>query len=70
MLQARADLSVARPMPNSRKSRRALAVARQHDAVARQDVDQRTFTWNANLAQVKAAQANVDRLVARRASSI
>ena len=25
---------------------------------------QRTFTWNANIAQVKAAQANVDRLVA------
>ena len=34
------------------------------DAVARQDVDQRTFTWNASIAQVKAAQANVDRLVA------
>jgi len=27
-------------------------------------VDQRTFSWNANIAQVKAAQANVDRLVA------
>jgi RND family efflux transporter MFP subunit len=27
-------------------------------------VDQRTFTWNANIAQVKAAQANVDQLVA------
>jgi RND family efflux transporter MFP subunit len=34
------------------------------DAVAKQDVDQRTFTLNANLAQVKAAQASVDRLVA------
>jgi RND family efflux transporter MFP subunit len=34
------------------------------DAVAKQDVDQRNFTWNANIAQVKAAQANVDRLVA------
>jgi RND family efflux transporter MFP subunit len=34
------------------------------DAVAKQDVDQRTFTWNANIAQVKAAQANVDQLVA------
>ncbi len=34
------------------------------DAVAKQDVDQRTFTWNANVAQVKAAQANVDQLVA------
>ena len=28
------------------------------------DVDQRTFTWNANVAQVKAAQANVEQLVA------
>jgi RND family efflux transporter MFP subunit len=34
------------------------------DAVAKQDVDQRNFTWNANVAQVKAAQANVDQLVA------
>jgi RND family efflux transporter MFP subunit len=34
------------------------------DAVAKQDVDQRTFTLNANIAQVKAAQANVDRLIA------
>jgi RND family efflux transporter MFP subunit len=34
------------------------------DAVAKEDVDQRTFTWNADIAQVKAAQANVDRLVA------
>ena len=35
------------------------------DAVAKQDVDQRTFTWSANIAQVsKQAQANVDQLVA------
>ncbi len=34
------------------------------DAVAKQDVDQRTYSLNANLAQVKAAQANVDRLTA------
>jgi RND family efflux transporter MFP subunit len=34
------------------------------DAVAKQDVDTRTFTWNADMAQVKAAQANVDQLVA------
>ncbi len=33
------------------------------DAVARQDVDQRTFTWNADIAQVKAARAYVDLLV-------
>jgi RND family efflux transporter MFP subunit len=32
--------------------------------VAQQDVDQRTFTLNADLAQVQAAQANVDRLMA------
>ena len=32
--------------------------------LSKQDVDQRNFTWNANIAQVKAAQANVDRLVA------
>jgi RND family efflux transporter MFP subunit len=34
------------------------------DAVAKQDVDTRNFTWNANVAQVKAAQASVDQLVA------
>ncbi len=34
------------------------------DAVAKQDVDQRTFTYNANMAQVKASQAAVDQLVA------
>jgi RND family efflux transporter MFP subunit len=34
------------------------------DAVAKQDVDTRNFTWNANVAQVKAAQALVDQLVA------
>jgi RND family efflux transporter MFP subunit len=34
------------------------------DAVAKQDVDTRTYTWNADMAQVKAAKANVDQLVA------
>jgi RND family efflux transporter MFP subunit len=34
------------------------------DAVAKQDVDTRNFTWNANVAQVKVAQALVDQLVA------
>jgi RND family efflux transporter MFP subunit len=33
------------------------------DAVAKQDVDQRTFTWNADIAQVRAARAYVDLLV-------
>jgi len=34
------------------------------DAVAKQDVDTRNFTLNANIAQVKAAQASLDQLVA------
>jgi len=65
LMQARADLSVAQA--NSKLAQigaqrwQSLAGT---DAVARQDVDQRTFTWNASVAQVKAAQANVDRLVA------
>jgi RND family efflux transporter MFP subunit len=65
LLQSRADLSVAEA--NSKLARitaerwQGLAGT---DAVAKQDVDQRTFTYNANLAQVKAAQAAVDRLVA------
>ena len=63
--QARADLSVAEANAKlaeiTAKRWQALSGT---DAVAKQDVDQRTFTWNANIAQVKAAQANVDRLVA------
>jgi RND family efflux transporter MFP subunit len=65
LVQARADLNVARA--NARLARisadrwQSLAGT---DAVAKQDVDQRTFTLNANVAQVQAAQANVDRLVA------
>jgi RND family efflux transporter MFP subunit len=63
--QARADLSVAQA--NARlaeiTAKRWQSLAGT-DAVATQDVDQRTFTWNANVAQVKAAQASVDRLVA------
>jgi len=65
LMQARAALTVARA--NSKLSeitaKRWQSLA-STDAVAKQDVDQRTFTWDANLAQVKAAQANVDRLVA------
>jgi RND family efflux transporter MFP subunit len=34
------------------------------DAVAKQDVDTRNFTLNANIAQVKAAQASLDQLIA------
>jgi RND family efflux transporter MFP subunit len=65
LMQARADRNVARA--NARLSQitadrwQSLAGT---DAVAKQDVDTRTYTWNANVAQVRAAQANVDRLVA------
>jgi RND family efflux transporter MFP subunit len=63
--QARADLSVAEANAKlaqiSAERWQSLAGT---DAVAQQDVDQRTFTLNANRAQVKAAQANVNRLVA------
>ena len=65
LVQARADLSVAQANAKLAQigAERWQSLANT-DAVARQDVDQRTFTWNANIAQVKAAQANVDRLVA------
>jgi len=65
LMQARADLHVSEA-----NSKLAQITAERWqslsgtDAVAKQDVDQRNFTWNANMAQVKAAQANVDRLVA------
>jgi RND family efflux transporter MFP subunit len=63
--QARADLNVAQANAKlaeiTAKRWQSLAGT---DAVATQDVDQRTFTWNANVAQVKAAQANLDRLIA------
>src|SRR5271167_612007 len=65
LTQARADLSVAEANAKlaqiSAERWQSLAST---DAVAKQDVDQRTFTWDANIAQVKAAQANVDQLVA------
>jgi RND family efflux transporter MFP subunit len=65
LMQARADLNVAEA--NSKlaeiTAKRWQALAGT-DAVSTQDVDQRTFSWNANMAQVKAAQANVDRLAA------
>src|SRR5271167_4079071 len=65
LTQARADLSVAEANAKlaqiSAERWQSLAST---DAVAKQDVDQRTFTWDANIAQVKAAQANVDRLIA------
>jgi RND family efflux transporter MFP subunit len=65
LLQARADLNVAQANAKlaeiTAKRWQSLAGT---DAVATQDVDQRTFTWNANVAQVKAAQADVERLIA------
>jgi RND family efflux transporter MFP subunit len=65
LAQARADLSVAEANAKlaqiSAERWQSLA---NTDAVAKQDVDQRTFTLNANMAQVKAAQASVDRLIA------
>jgi RND family efflux transporter MFP subunit len=63
--QARADLSVSQANASlaqiSAERWQSLAGT---DAVAKQDVDTRNFTLNANMAQVKAAQANFDRLVA------
>jgi RND family efflux transporter MFP subunit len=65
LMQARADLNVAEANAKlaeiTAKRWQSLSGT---DAVAKQDVDQRTFTYDANLAQVKAAQANVERLVA------
>lgn len=65
LTQARADLSVARANAKlaeiSAQRWQSLAGT---DAVATQDVDQRTFTSHATIAQVKAAQASVDRLIA------
>ena len=65
LMQSRAALSVAEANAKlaqiSAERWQSLAST---DAVAKQDVDTRTFTWNANIAQVKAAQANVDQLVA------
>jgi RND family efflux transporter MFP subunit len=65
LMQARADLSVAQANAKlaqiSAERWQSLAGT---DAVAKQDIDTRTFTLNANLAQVKSAQANVDHLVA------
>src|SRR6202453_1341092 len=64
LMQARAALSVAEA--NAKLAQitadRWQSLA-DTDAVSKQDVDQRTYTWNADIAQVKAAQANVDQLV-------
>jgi RND family efflux transporter MFP subunit len=64
--QARADLNVSETNAQLAKitAQRWQGLSGT-DAVAKQDVDQRTYTWNANIAQVKASQANVDRLIAQ-----
>jgi RND family efflux transporter MFP subunit len=63
--QARADLNVTEANAKLAKitADRWQSLAGT-DAVAKQDVDTRNFALNANMAQVKAAQASVDRLVA------
>jgi RND family efflux transporter MFP subunit len=65
LMQARAGLRVAEANAKLAQitAERWQSLANT-DAVAKQDVDTRTFTWNADVAQVKAAQANVDQLVA------
>jgi len=65
LMQARAGLRVAEANAKLAQitAERWQSLANT-DAVAKQDVDTRTFTWNANVAQVKAAQASVDQLVA------
>jgi RND family efflux transporter MFP subunit len=66
LLQARAQLNAAEATAKlseiTAKRWQSLAGT---DAVATQDVDQRNYTYNANVAQVKSAQANVDLLVAQ-----
>src|SRR6202167_3100774 len=65
LMQARAALNVAQANAKLAQitAERWQSLANT-DAVAKQDVDTRTFTWNANIAQVKSAQANVDHLAA------
>jgi RND family efflux transporter MFP subunit len=65
LMQARASLRVAEANAKLAQitAERWQSLANT-DAVAKQDVDTRTFTWSADVAQVKAAQANVDQLIA------
>ncbi|HUB89709.1 MAG TPA: efflux RND transporter periplasmic adaptor subunit [Dyella sp.] len=66
--QARADLASAKANADlaSVTAKRWQAMLGS-DSVAQQDVDQRTADYAAKLAQMKSAQANVDRLVAAKA---
>jgi len=65
LMQARASLRVAEANAKLAQitAERWQSLANT-DAVAKQDVDTRVFTWNADMAQVKAAQANVEQLIA------
>src|SRR5580704_3825544 len=65
LMQARASLRVAEANAKLAQitAERWQSLANT-DAVAKQDVDTRTFTWNADIAQVKASQALVDQLIA------
>jgi RND family efflux transporter MFP subunit len=65
LMQARAALAAAQANAKlSQITAKRWQSLSETDAVSKQDVDQRTFTYDADMAQVKAAQANVDRLVA------
>ena len=65
LMQARAALAAAQANAKlSKISAKRWQSLSETDAVSKQDVDQRNFTYDANLAQVKAAEANVDQLVA------
>jgi RND family efflux transporter MFP subunit len=65
LAQARASLAAAQANAKlSEVSAKRWQSLADTDAVSKQDVDQRRFTADADIAQVKAAQANVDRLSA------
>ena len=65
LAQARAALAAAQANAKlSEVSAKRWQSLADTDAVSKQDVDQRKFTSDADIAQVKAAQANVDRLAA------
>jgi RND family efflux transporter MFP subunit len=65
LLQARAALGAAQANAKlSEVSAKRWQSLADTDAVSKQDVDQRKFTSDADVATVKAAQANVERLIA------
>jgi RND family efflux transporter MFP subunit len=65
LMQARAALSAAQATARlSEVTAKRWQSLADTDAVSKQDVDQRKFTSDADVAQVKAAQANLDRLAA------